>query len=465
MSFSEISLAKQCSDEYSQNIWSLNKENSSNFNTLFEQNKSKIYYNILEYEKIIGEHFLNLKDSSKKRGSETIAKKNIFKKRTAEFIIQINNYFISIGTNKVLNLYNESYKEINRIKKKLSDWVYNICEVQNNKSVSIIVCSKNNISSIISKNLENINLITNEMKYLYLLKVNDNDYYYCTEKSVYYFRNLLSDYNGRQYKYQIFKNELMKSAIKIKDNLIVFKSNKVASKGKDELIFYNCKSDLKLSVDIKENFSFIFSSNGLMVMPSDSKINEYNYKLLFCACKKYIKDQKNGILLVNIIDKNNNKNQNNFEFKYIFYDTGNFEVYCFCPLSIIKEKNILEKIELIETNYFLVGGFIKDKNQGAIKLYKIIYNNKNYSKIEYIEDIFFGNNKNAEDNYLNNEKIKSSKIFIKEPISSIIQSNIDGKILITSWDGNVYLFDYSNIDDYLTFDEQFNNIQAKNFFR
>ena len=450
-------------DEYTQYFWSLNKKSSNKLTTFFQEEKSKIYYNILEYEKIIGEHFFILKDSSKKRRNEFFNKKNKFKKGTAEFIIQISNYFISVGTNNVLNIYNESYKEANKIKKIFSDWVYNICEVQKDKSLSIIVCSKNNISSIMPKNPKNIGLITSEVSSIYLLKVNDNDYYCCTEKSVYYFRNLFSYYNTIHNPSKIIKNELIKSAVKIKDNLIVFKSNKVASKGKDELIFYNCNSNLKLSADIKENFSFIFSSNGFMVMPSETKLNEYNHKVLLCACKKYIKGQKNGILLVNIEDKNNNKESNNFDFNYSFYDTYNFEVYCFCPLSIKKEKNILEKIEFIETNYFFVGGFIKNKNQGAIKLYKIIYD-KNYFKIEFIEDIVMGNNKSNKDIYLNNKKIKSAKMFIKEPISSIIQSSIDGKILITSWDGNVYLFEHPNLDDYLNFDEKFNNKQANSFF-
>ena len=453
MSISEISLSQRYSDEYTQNAWSLSKE-SSNLNiTLFQEKKLKKYNNIIEFEKIVGDHFLNIKDSTIKRKDKSISQKNKFKKRTAEFIIQISDYFISVGTNKVLNIYNESYLEVNRIKKMFSDWIYNICEVQNDKSKPIIVCSKNNISYIMPKNPKNISLITSEISSLFLLKISDNDYFCCTEKSVYIFRNLFSYYNSVQYKRKIIKNELMKSAIKIKDNLIVFKSNKVASKGKDGLIFYNCNSNLEISVDIKENYSFIFSSNGFLVMPTEAKINEYNHKILLCACKKYTKEQKNGILLLNIEDKNNNNRENNFEFNYVFYDTRNFEVFCFCSLSIIKnDKNYFDTKEFIETNYFLVGGFEKNKNQGTIKLYKIIYN-KNHSKIEYIEDIVMGNNKN---NYLS----KESKIYIKEPISCIIQSKLDGKILITSWDGNVYLFDQPNIDDYLNFDDQFNSTQA-----
>ena len=54
-----------------------------------------------------------------------------------------------------------------------------------------------------------------------------------------------------------------------------------------------------------------------------------NIKIILFACKKYIKGQKKGILLIII-----NLNSNNI-YKQ-FYETENFEVYCFCQI-IIKE--------------------------------------------------------------------------------------------------------------------------------
>ena len=65
----------------------------------------------------------------------------------------------------------------------------------------------------------------------------------------------------------------------------------------------------------------------------NNKENKHNinYKVLLCACKKYIKNQKNGILLVNINEKDSS--QNEAKISYIFYNTKNFEVYCFCPIS------------------------------------------------------------------------------------------------------------------------------------
>jgi hypothetical protein len=87
------------------------------------------------------------------------------------------------------------------------------------------------------------------------------------------------------------------------------------------------------------------------------KIPNYeNKKLLLVACKKYFKDDKNGILLINL-----QFNNDDIEKKcQKFYDTKNFEVYCFCPLFEIK--NMFGNTQKIETEYFLVGGF--DLNKG-----------------------------------------------------------------------------------------------------
>ena len=40
---------------------------------------------------------------------------------------------------------------------------------------------------------------------------------------------------------------------------------------------------------IKGNFSFMYSTNGLTLMPlNNSKEKNINYKVLLCVCKKYI---------------------------------------------------------------------------------------------------------------------------------------------------------------------------------
>ena len=172
-------------------------------------------------------------------------------------------------------------------------------------------------------------------------------------------------------------------------------------------------------------------------------INNDNDKILLCACKKYIKKQKNGILLINNLKKIDKAEAN-------FYNTNNFEVYCFCPIFIIKEDFIFAKSSKFKkTNYFFVGGFDKDRNKGMIKLYRIKKNKKNI-EIEEIVEIYKNEkiDKNEEIKNNNNKKNKQKDYFkgFKGPISSIIQSTSNGNIIITCWDGNVYLFSKPNLD-------------------
>ena len=104
--------------------------------------------------------------------------------------------------------------------------------------------------------------------------------------------------------------------------------------------------------------------------------------------------------------------------------------------------NIFEKenIKIINTNYFLVGGFHIDRRQGMIKLYKVTYNNNFQNlKIVNLQDIKFENN----------NEFKG----FDGPISSITQSEMFGNIIVSCWDENIYLFKPPNIDYYLQFDK------------
>ena len=186
-----------------------------------------------------------------------------------------------------------------------------------------------------------------------------------------------------------------------------------------------------------EGYSFRISSNGLSLMPREE--TQSNNKILLCACKKYLSNQKNGILLVNA------QVEDNKDIKKPFYDTGSFEVYCFCPILRIVTKGKIcifkENIDLYDTDYFLVGGFDSCRNKGIIKLYKLVRNDKiEDTSVEFIQNIDFGKNK----------KFKG----FKKPISCMKQSKKNGKILVTCWDGNVYLFSCPKIEQFLDYDEQ-----------
>ena len=188
----------------------------------------------------------------------------------------------------------------------------------------------------------------------------------------------------------------------------------------------------------KDKYSFIFTNHGLALMnfreDKEEQNNNVNYrnKILLCACKKYISHQKNGILLVNIqLCERQVENP--------FYDTGDFEVYCFCPLFINGETPFSLNYKLKETGYFLVGGFDNYKGEGMIKLYKILYSDKAYNaKIEYLQDIVFDKNDNFEG--------------FKGAINCIIQtksSKDKERILASCYDGNIYLLSRPNLEYYL----------------
>ena len=418
--------------------------------------KSKIKnYTILELIKMLDyqNQFQN------KNKSDTI-------RESVDFITEIESGFMFITNNK-LHLYNKFYDKIKIISFK--DWIYNAFELKNltqktnDKKNFIIISSKEKIFSysIDLKNKDNINsegihYNNSCLKSLFLLNVNNLKFYCCGEDSVYILGNIFQVLI-KNMEYKIFDNILMKSAIKINNNLVAFKSNKVSSKGKDNLFFLDINTN-KIIYKIIDEYSFNFSVSGLSIMSciierkNKDKIF-FDNKILLCACKRYIKNQKNGILLVNIEFNNSNN-----EFNHHFYDTGNFEVYCFCPL-LKKPKKRNEKIfinEIIleeDTNYFLVGGFQPDKNEGIIKLYKVIYDIKLKNiKIEFIQDI---NKKNSYNNFKR----------IKKPISCIIQLNKDGKILVGSWDGNLYLFEQPNLDYYMKYDEPFIEMKANIIFK
>ena len=219
------------------------------------------------------------------------------------------------------------------------------------------------------------------------------------------------------------------SGVSILRNLIAFTSNTILSKNKGNTILFFCDIDTKRIFQKQINYSANLTINNLSLMEY-IKNNNKN-QLLLCACKKYKKNQKNGIFSLNISDQKTN-----------FKNTKSFEVYCFCQIFIYEKKkntsffnNNYDNYERIKTNYFLVGGFEIGKSKGIIKLYKFIYNKKKKEvNIKYIKDIIL------------KDENGGISIYIKGPISCIFQSNDDGKIIVTSWDNNIYLFDPPDIN-------------------
>ena len=387
------------------------------------QNEVNLYdesdYDFLSYDKVIGTH-----------------------QKFADSIIELRNgYFIS-GGDKTLLIYNQNY--------------YQIMNIENKQLISSVTEIKTEVK--IEKNKDEIELITCEKGQMLLITLNTekNDYkikkhilpyssistcleikknchILLGEREVYHASDLFSKIIGSKIN-KIFEGTY-KGVIKISRNIFVFSSNKILKHGENVLKFYNSNS-LRVAKEIK-GYSFITSKNGLFLMSKEEDKN----KILLCACKAYDSKHKNGILLVNSYYDDISIDVKN----YIFYNTGNFEVHCFCQILKKPKTNYIKIFtydnDIEETDYFLVGGYDKIKGQGKIKLYKLIRNKKvEDTKIEFIQDI-------------NIEKTNKFNKF-KSPITCIAQSKRDLKIVLSCLDGKIQLLSSPKIDTFLQYDEK-----------
>ena len=363
-------------------------------------------------------------------------------KNAADFIVELKNgHFISGGCENNLILYDASLIEKTKIRE-FSDWVFKVGEKMNSNKeksddICILLCTTNQEFDLIE--LDTKTLKTKKSQYQLPKKTNIN-FVEMKENNI-----VLLGRGGASYyidlfnsKKQLTENKITEKTyrglIKINDKNVSLSSNSIIPDGEDILLLYNTK---KKTIPYKINGSFVVSINNLVIMPSEE--TKINYKILLCACKHYQKNQKNGILLVNP-QLGDNKNIEN-----PFYETKNFEVYCFCPILIIKNNNnnfenidekYRENINITDTEYFLVGGFDTEKREGQIKLYKIIYGAKAWeTEIEFIQDIVIPYDDQFED--------------FDGAITCIIQSRISGLLLVTCYNGNVYLFSPPNMEFFI----------------
>jgi len=370
-------------------------------------------------------------------------KKNQSKEYTSDFVSETSKFFISGGTNNEIIVYTKD--SLIKIDNPYSpdDWVYNILENQEN---NFLVTEGTKIKLVKAKSEKNDSAIYTKVVLNSLLTLQiGEEFIVCCQNKVLLYNNKLIQWNNLDEKKVLYNNYTIKAAIKI-DNFALLKSNKICSMGNDNIFIYNLVSHKRVYNELDE-YSFVYSQNGLTILNIDIKNEKNNNiitkKILLCACKKYIENQKNGILLITNIEENNFQNIKDIDIKTNFFDTRDFEVYCFCPILILETSKIL-KVNNTKTNYFLVGGFEKTKNKGIIKLFKVIYSyEKSESRIKFIQDIEI-----ISQNYSN-----KNKFIIKKPISCINQSSSGENFLVTCWDGNVYLLSNLNIETYLKYDK------------
>ena len=360
---------------------------------------------------------------------------------------QNGNYVCGYSNNSLIILDNKFCKIIQI--KDLNDCAFNICEKNclNKKTIDKdkieLLCCTNQDLTLLSVDLNNINYniktfeIQNRTN-LICIEMRENNYVISGIGGTYYYPGLFNKDN--EVNQTIITEKTYRSGIKINDNIIALASNGLLPRGENKLIFYNIKSK-KISREI-EGYSITITSNCLALMPREE--TKSKNKILLCACKKYKENEKNGILLVNPQLQDNRRVKNEFN------DTGDFEVYCFCPILLIENKNkyfdnIDEKyrknIKIEDSEYFLVGGFDTDKREGLIKLYKVIYSKEAFeTRIQYIQDIYI--------DIIDNQKNE----YFDGPISCIFQSKITGNILVSCYNGRVYLFTPPNINYYINND-------------
>ena len=367
---------------------------------------------------------------------KTINENYIDNKSDSNYILEFINGFICWGTGDYIEIYDKNYEKKNDIPIK-GEILNNVITENSLNAISIIVCFNDKIKLYEINDEYKIRLkeifidpswkSTDEISFI--LGMKQKEYLICYHDDFYITSDIFSRITKSRDK--ILYEKSVTSAIKIDENYMALKFCSFNDINSNKIKFVNTFQLYTLQMEIK-GYSFLFSFYGLSVMRSPITPNEN--KVLLCACKKYYQGQKNGILLINT---NNLEKQKNIYTH--FYDTEDFEVYCFCPILIIIPGEMAKgEYKYSDTNYFLVGGFDIEKCEGCIKLFKVIYDEEMYqNKIEFIQDI---------------DDFKG----FKSPISCIIQEklNVEKKFLVSCFDGNIYLFKGPNIDYYLKLDEE-----------
>ena len=359
---------------------------------------------------------------------------------TAELVKEIKGKIISCGTDNKINIYDKNSTFKKDVLKDCKDWINNIEEFEKNSQnkLNIFALTKNILYNIDFNNKKNDERkeVDKQLRNLNFFFKVDKSLILCSEDTVFKLDNLFSKVIHENL--ESILNGYYKEGIMINKSLCAFTSNRIISKGEDKITFFSLCSE-KSCGEIK-NYSFILSSTGLCLMSIDNKEN--NNQILFCACKKYLKGQKNGILLINDLKMIEESNNNNIKNNIKFFDTNDFEVHCFCQLISFDKNIILKNKEITKTNYFFVGGFDAKRKKGKIKLYKINKTEDEFIEIEEVQDNIIP--KCSDEVKENGDKFKFNGF--NGPISCIEQSKSDGNILITCWDGNVYFCNYPALE-------------------
>ena len=417
-----------------------------------ENEKDNVNYNY--FEKSAAAHEITASEYTIIEYIKTLGKT----KYSADFIKELSNGYFIIGSQNTIQIYDHQFLEKQTLSTKFKDWVYSICErvkknSNDNKNLQIICCLNSTIGLLeLTEKKVNLTTIETQQKkhgdkkskkdkskntFNICIEMREDNYIMAGLRVAAYYTNFFGSQNKIEQEKITKEEESYRSGIKLSENIVALTSNQIIPEGKDKLIFYNVKS--KTLTQGLEGYSFLVSEHNMALIPRLEK--ETKNKILICLCKKYIEGQKNGIVLVN---------PNLGEYKEIknpFYDLGDIEIYCICPILNIRNKNenyevtnidenYKKNIEIEDTDFFLVGAYDEEKREGVIKLFKILFSdNIENTKIKFLQNIEIENKGNFQG--------------FGEQIKCMIQSRISGNIIITCADGKIYLFTKPNLDLYI----------------
>ena len=378
--------------------------------TIDEKNSNQNDFNIMKFIYKIG----------------NLEKSKIIKQLSNGCYIIFGESFFSLYdclNNTIVEKYNFE-GEINNLWEygKSSDKINLLISIQNKiKIISIDVKRPYKNKEIIESYDYNINCL-----YIFEMEINKitNLIRYYNNKNDNKAQNqiITSDYSGEKYictgNFELKDLKYVDININI-DNHIVYDTN---MKIMNEIIILlkNICRNKNEDNEVINNY-IINSENGLCFIPK--KINELFNILLISYNKKEKGIQKYGILLTILSPDNTVLNTIN-------KDTGNFKVNCFCPILLIENNRIntynlenYKNIEIILTNYFIAAGYDYEEKEGKLKLFEICKDDTYNISMKEKHDI----------------KPKNFAKF-ESPIISMIQSVIDGQIIILDSSGNVYYF-------------------------
>jgi hypothetical protein len=295
---------------------------------------------------------------------------------TAEFVKELKNtfgYLISVGNDKKIKVYNKKQMLENS---DLKEWIYDIIQINmKEKKINpnsnnyydvisyLLACTNKEICSlkltekelIVENRWELPNMACSSMlnmEFTETVKIqnkNNKNKKNKSKKEVTYNYNYLvvagrsgvmclvdifGDKTKEYEHFDIIKGGAYRGLCKISKTRFAVTSNSIINDGMNKLIIYNFDNDENKNTennkkrgkiefpkdenDATDNISFIASNFGMATLSEN---------ILLCACKKYTSKDKNGIFMVII------PNEKNANFTKMFFETGEFEVHCICPIN------------------------------------------------------------------------------------------------------------------------------------